>query len=743
MEYLPNEILENIFLRLPQTYKLSTASVCKALYQLIQPYFYSSIDIHSQQQLTRFIKLAKEKTINNKLIGHYVQHLNFTFYMDNMEKELLLEITKAFPNIQSIDGFYILDVAPEDDYLPELKQLTHYKEWYMICNKSWATILYNNRGKVKHLDIDRNIELEMIDDKKQHSLPLPPIHLKHFGPTIQIPPYVDDGEYEMIKTILILPILKNLTYLNISFPDLKVDNIDINHSIVYDMEEHYKFLYIDEYAFENISQSCPKLETLSLSNIAMTISEDYDHKLKYNSNDTTIIFQQPHHLKSLDIEGKIIYPQCFTYLSKKYPRINTLRLELITIPLPIELSEVYQSAIHDAMMKFQFLKTLDIDIDYPQDRMSTQLENGMVNKTFWPNNEFLQCLLQYPTQLTSLRYNHYSLEDYNKQFMMTIDTSDEIITNNYTNMIKKVVKQHHSFNHLTYLSLSPTLSYNALYYYLIQNENSIILSSSIATFFMHGHSDELNQPIYITDWLDTFPGLTKLEIYRCRIINDKDDLYDKDYYDRGIGNSTNNEIYLREWNNDNISVHKSHNLIEQRKRQQLDFFNSDYNNNNNPTYKLNNLTLYRSEIAMKIGFNDFLKKTSYVKMLTLCDVDLLYPEPDASTLPPPSSKINPVKKIYFDLSQNHLEQLNINNFNIYSRINDIYYGYYYVNELIIHETTSDEKRTIKNNADIYSSRPLTTSDGDQIYTGVITKVYEEDCTILLKCKYTNKINFKW
>ncbi|KAI9302582.1 hypothetical protein BJ944DRAFT_290053 [Cunninghamella echinulata] len=524
MDSLPNEILENIFLRLPQKYKVATASA------------------------------SKEEIVNNKPIGHYVQRLNVGFHIGGTEKELLLEIAKTFPNIQSIDGFYVFDDIPYDDYLPELKQLTHYEEWYMNSYKSWMTTLFNNKDRVEYLDINENIELEMIDDKKQHSLPLPPIHLKHFGPAIQIPPYVDGGEYEMIKTILILPILKNLTYLYISFPYTKAKKIEISHPQDYGTEEKYnKYHYIDEYTFENISHSCPKLETLSLSNISMTISEDYDHKLKYkhNSDDTTIIFQQPYHLKSLEIEGKIIYPQCFTYLSKKYPRINTLRLILVSMPLPIELSESYQSAIHDAMMKFQFLKTLDIYLFYPRNQMRVQLERGMENKTFWPNNEFLQCLLQHPTQLTYLRYDHYSLEGFNNQSMMTTDTSDQTITNNYTNMINKIVKQHHLFNHLTYLSLNPTFSYDILYYYLLQNENTITLSSSITTLVINGHGE----PIYITDWLDILPSLTTLEIYCCRIINDKDDLYDKDYYGRGICNSTETTSDEKHITKDNFDIY--------------------------------------------------------------------------------------------------------------------------------------------------------------------------------------------
>ncbi|CAO3621376.1 unnamed protein product [Cunninghamella echinulata] len=172
MESLPNEILENIFLRLPQTCKTTASTVCKAWYHFIQPYLFISTDVYSQQQLIRFIKLAKEKTINNKLIGHYVQHLNVNIYIDDTKKELLLEIAKTFPNIHSIDGLYVSDNIPEDDYLPELKQLTHYEEWYMNGYKSWMTTLYNNEDKVEYLDISENIELELIDDKKQYSVPL-------------------------------------------------------------------------------------------------------------------------------------------------------------------------------------------------------------------------------------------------------------------------------------------------------------------------------------------------------------------------------------------------------------------------------------------------------------------------------------------------------------------------------------------------------------------------------------------
>ncbi|CAO3621372.1 unnamed protein product [Cunninghamella echinulata] len=664
-----------------------------------------------------------------------------------MEKELLLEIAKTFPNIHSIDGFYGFDDIPEDDYLPELKKLTHYEDWYMSCNISWMTTLYNNKDKVEYLDISENIKLELIDDKKQYSVPPPPIHLKSFGPTIPVPPYVDDGEYKMIKTILILPTLKNLTYLYISFPYTKAKEIEINHPQVYDMEEDDDiFLYFDEHTFENISQSCPKLETLSLLKIYITISEDADCTLKCDNDDTTATFQRAHHLKSLEIEGKIIYPQCFTYLSKKYSRLKSLRLNLITMPLPIELSESYQSAIHDAMMQFQFLKTLDIYLFYPRSQMKVELERGMVNKIFWPNNEFLQCLLQHPTRLTYLKYNHISLEKYNKQFTMMADSSDQITTNNYSDMINKIVKQQHSFSHLTYLSLRPALSYDILYHYLLQNENSTVLSSSITTLVINEDDDVLSEPIYITDWLDTLPSLTSLEIFYCRIINDKDDLYDNGYYDRGIGNSISNEIYSREWNKYNINVNESHEWLKHRKQQQqLGLSNDDNNNNNNNNnsiYKLKSLTLRRTEIAMKIGFNDFLKKIPYLKKLILDNTELLFPEADALTLPSSSSNVSPVKRICFDLSKNHLEHLTINRFNLNTWNNNIHYDCHIVNKLIIHETTSDEKRIIKYDIGIHSFRPITTSHDCQSFPEIITEEFDENNTILLECKCIDKVDFK-
>ncbi|CAO3621380.1 unnamed protein product [Cunninghamella echinulata] len=534
----------------------------------------------------------------------------------------------------------------------------------------------------------------------------------------------------MIKTILILPTLKNLTYLYISFPYTKAKEIEINHPQDYDMEEDDDiFLYFDEHTFENISQSCPKLETLSLLKIYMTISEDTDYMLKCDNDDTTATFQRAHHLKSLEIEGKIIYPQCFTYLSKKYSRLKSLRLNLITMPLPIELSESYQSAIHDTMMQFQLLETLYIDIFYPRNQMKVQLERGMVNKIFWPNNEFLQCLLQHPTRLTSFIYSHTSLEKYNKQFTMMADSSDQTTTNNYSDMINKIVKQHHSFSHLTYLSLRPALSYDILYHYLLQNENSTVLSSSITTLVINGDDDVLSEPIYITDWLDTLPSLTSLEMFCCRIINDKDDLYDKDYYSQGMRSGR----YRNKWNKDNINANESHEWLKHRKQRQLGLPNDDNNNsNNNSTYKLKILTLRRAEIAMKIGFNDFLKKIPHLKKLSLGNIGLLFPEPDALALPSPPSNVSPIKKIYFDLSQNHLEHLTINGFDLNAWAIDRYYGYYNVNKLIIHETTSDEKRTIKDDIGIYSRHPLTTSHGRQIFSESIAKESDKDCSILLK-----------
>ncbi|CAO3621428.1 unnamed protein product [Cunninghamella echinulata] len=178
------------------------STVCKSWYQLIsQPLTCPTINIYSKQQLKRCIQMAKEKTINNKPIGNYIQHLIFHFYCE-LDKEGLFEIAKTVLNVCSIKGsMYVKEtfyyVAESIDF-PQLQQLTHFEQWYKAFNKTWMTTLINN-DKIESVDI-------MMDKNKvnDHYL-LSPVYVKYFDQSTLLPSYAHSIDINRAYKGLSLP----------------------------------------------------------------------------------------------------------------------------------------------------------------------------------------------------------------------------------------------------------------------------------------------------------------------------------------------------------------------------------------------------------------------------------------------------------------------------------------------------------------------------------------------------------
>ncbi|CAO3621368.1 unnamed protein product [Cunninghamella echinulata] len=733
MDSLPREILENIFSRLSKRYKISVCStVCKTWQQLIlKPSFYSTIHFYSQQQLIKFIKLAKENTINNKPIGHYVQHLIF-HYNYLRYKNVLLAIANTLPNIHSISGpTYGVgrenNLSENDD--SQYQQLTHIDLWFTLSKRTWMKTLLNNKEKVESLFIPGIIQTV----HSRYPLPLPPIHFKPFGQlsTSTLPSYTSCYSLGFPqREILVLPTMNQLTSLCIYFPRIGFPNRE-------------KYSFFDEYTFESIHQSCPCLVSLSLQFLYMTIPEDKNDEENTSvtssstdnitqQNDINIaMFQKAYHLKELEISGIIMDANCFTYFSKKYPQLESLKLNLQVLAVPTQIIKPFQFAIHSMMTHFQFLKKLNLELKYFQHEMDELLKIGLNDKVFWPNDEFLDWLLQFPTQLTHFTYYNEMLEKWNQQvqqqqqqqqqrFLNNNPGSTAIINNYYQTIINKIIHQPNAlFNHLIYLKLTTKLSRDILYHFILQqkNENNIVLSLSIMELVIYGLNEDKSEGLVcITDWLDVFPNLTLLKLKAIGLVNDGEDLNKEDH-----------DFTLR--NKDNIYVRKSHEMIKQRKQyQQLDLSYSKNDSNYagiNSNYKLKHLTLQQCTLSMKNGLNGILKKCPHLKSLVLDTVLHSFLEPDSlhnDNGDTTSSTLLPRKEMTFDLSQYQLELLVIQQLSFIPWGKYIYNDSYIVNKLLIHEITPDNKRII--------TRSGNTVGG-----------YKGEYTLPLKCKYIDELIF--
>ncbi|CAO3648034.1 unnamed protein product [Cunninghamella blakesleeana] len=67
----------------------------------INLFFYSTIHIYTEKQLTKIIQLSKERRLpkEDKSIGYFVKCLDFHYFYLSESDDLL-----SFPKLQSIDG---------------------------------------------------------------------------------------------------------------------------------------------------------------------------------------------------------------------------------------------------------------------------------------------------------------------------------------------------------------------------------------------------------------------------------------------------------------------------------------------------------------------------------------------------------------------------------------------------------------------------------------------------------------
>ncbi|KAI9301677.1 hypothetical protein BJ944DRAFT_243061 [Cunninghamella echinulata] len=659
MDSLPNEILENVLKCLPQKFLLIIAStVSKKWHQLIfQPSFYFTIELQSLKHLDKFIAVAKEAFINDKHIGQYVKSIIFDdIYACTNEQ--ILELLTVCPHIQSIIsldrdiGYNRLKKNPINS-LPPLQQLVHFSHWFTDINEDWTALFNNNNNnntKIKVLAFD--IDKPIMDASVQQ-----PIHLQRIGQPRLLSNHLKHHASSTVykNNILFLPSLKNLTNLKIDFDDF-----------AYKVDE--EFCHFDEYTFENVFRSCPQLEVLLLSTFYMNISEDY------SLIQTDNMFQPAYYLKEFEIDGKLNDPLCFTYLSRKFPYIESFKLYLDAITIPSKTSGPYKLAIHAMMSRLEHLKKFefglyDISLGIRLDE-NTYFEPDSINDTYFPNNEILEWVLQYPTQLTHLTYKNKLFEEPNCAIShLVTGMPDSHIVINYENTIDDILNQRILFfNHLTYLSISAKLSRDIYYNYLLKNENTTILSSSIQELILNESTDGKNELLYIFDWLDALPNLTSLTVKRCKIIMDKSDSNDKDIV---------KDWYAYAYTN---YVHELHDIVKERKLQQQIGSLSLYNNNE--IYKLKNLTLHYSEICIKNGFNGVFKHCPHLKRIKLNNINYGL------------SDWNTNLDTYFDLSFLSLEELYIISINYVPWNSQLKIEPILTTELIVEETLYNKKSAI-------------------------------------------------
>ncbi|CAO3648014.1 unnamed protein product [Cunninghamella blakesleeana] len=619
MDTLPNEILSSIFSGFSQRYVIIIFSVvCKKWHQLILASSYSTIHLYSDKQLERFIGMINEKAIKNIPINQYVKRIVFHF----PNKSSIYKYMSHFPKLQSVDG------SPYDVFATQYHESFYrllYKptEFYYLYNSEQSIATLNNiKTSLKSLEIC--IVDNDSDFIPQQGQQVETIYMKTLGS-------INENNMNKPIKILFLPTtsLRNILKLQIDFT-----------SFIGSYQSSY---IINEYTLENIHLSCPLLESLSVKAFYMDLSD----KHKNNNYENVII--PVHRLKNICFNGRFRNQHCFSYLTTKYPHLESIDLALWCNRLSSEEIKAFRYAILNMITQFSLLKKFTFD-------------DTCLFIKIWPYLEVVQWLHQHPGQLTHLVYPH----------PLTFTKTKKMMELNYIegDAIPSLQQQFNFLNHLTSLSLTLENAVDFALTFLSENENAVIVSAILKEFSIRDYGIGWIRILYFYDWLYLFPNLLSYKIGFNGTIEG----------DNGFFNwFIDDPIYY----NNNITSFELHQLIEKRKiKQPYNSLNNYQNEKNNATtYKLISLDITSSKLWFKNGFSEFLKQCYQLQKLSLTYTTFV-----ESTLFPTG--------VDLDLSHLHLEFLNINNISC-SQHKDID-RLKMITRLNIKETLTECERNFKN-----------------------------------------------
>ncbi|CAO3648030.1 unnamed protein product [Cunninghamella blakesleeana] len=304
MKSLPIEVLIKILSHFPQRYILTVLStICKEWNNVInQHWLFSTLHIYNKRQLKRIAQLVENKrTINNKPIEFYVQRLIFDYEYSLKKGDI--NILSAFPNLQHIDGLtdYYKQTYNNKAIYIQPQQPTKFS--YFPEDGEWTKKFNSIKSNLKTLNIylfDEVLDNKSVFQKQEQQSEK--IGLKIIE---QWDIYPDSP-----TVVLMFP---NLPLANLI--GLKIDfTCSINNIITYPPE-----YIIDQHTFENIHQTFPLLELLSMECFFMYISNEY-----YKNNKSNIISAL--RLKNLNKEEKFLSQFCFLYFATIYPDLESLSL---------------------------------------------------------------------------------------------------------------------------------------------------------------------------------------------------------------------------------------------------------------------------------------------------------------------------------------------------------------------------------------------------------------------------------
>ncbi|CAO3650036.1 unnamed protein product [Cunninghamella blakesleeana] len=613
MHQLPNEVLINIFQRLPQHHLLILSTICKKWkYIITQPLFYNTLDIYSHKQLKKYIEIGKEKPLHSHLpLGYSVNHLQF--YTSDLVCSLdLVDMIDTFPNLHSIQGLFTISES-DKHHIYRLHHLKHIPFWYQNNSNRWMYMIHKYPHQIVSLECTFTDELLIKNVNEQ--TPQSPLPIIYF-------PFIKEHEIEIQRTI-------NEIFINdIYFCDIFNISLPILPCLTHLSIDYYKSGGSD-LLFETIHQSCPQLNSLHLKPF---------HMFMHNNYSNNHIELQPNlQLKELSIGEFFHDSKCFDYLSMKYPRLESFNFTFKIGSLAGINSPSMKPAIYNLITQYKHLKKLIV-----------KLENVEFLFKIWPYTELLHWLKQKPLQLTYLEYNYNFIDSIIRQHGNQLNT-DITPTLSSTFFNDDIFLQSHDYlNHLSTLSIVMDLriSVHILYYFYLCNDDSSILSNSIELLKIDIHMFG-----NVQFWLHAFPNLKSLSVIgkdKMTAINDDDgddELYN---YENNIGNRN----HLKK---SNQFLKKKMNWRQQQQQSTTDSTAIiDHHHYHSNCFKLKKLELKNCAVDFKrYGWNGFFKLFNNLNTIILININLICNDHQPIK--------SPFQQATFDLSHLSLNLIKIEN----------------------------------------------------------------------------------
>ncbi|CAO3638272.1 unnamed protein product [Cunninghamella blakesleeana] len=262
MNPLPKEILEIIYSHLSQKSLARCGLVCRTWHAATRlPKYYFTIRLTNDKQLTHFIETATTSKINDIPIGYFVRYL---YLEDLFNTQAFISITKiqalykACPSIEYIDTLHG-HCAETKNGFPQWNKLTHINSWVTIYNKSWFSELVMQQRQEQNTSILPTVLLDFFEYDYNNKI-TKMNHKHHFS-------FYNNNNNEYTS------LLSDATFF-LSFTSnwYHLTNLFISFEYSFFNGDPYT---LNDHTFESIHQSCPSLESLTIKELELSISEDY------------------------------------------------------------------------------------------------------------------------------------------------------------------------------------------------------------------------------------------------------------------------------------------------------------------------------------------------------------------------------------------------------------------------------------------------------------------------------------